>query len=325
MDNLEDLENAGSFYTMMLKPCHRKFYDLSYSIISTEVAKLHKNNDTTNFPHVVANNLKPLREFTDGDRAHVHGLQRVIQGIIGRKAKSKAKLANVVSSRHTTPTTYHFRQATPTIGSEDLKKYPQLYMLYRHGSDWLQREGLEKKKAIALFADTYAFTMFSAWLCYADTCGRMLANCPEYITIREKLFDFLSPHVQPSLIDILGKSRSSNRTLGTRFLNWDHRIVDVIKAAADELPEDAQMVKRYEGETPKEFLKRSNRVNALMRSLKRTADGILKNPLVHGPTKEDYSSTFKMKEDPKLTQPMLVHLRGLLLVGDILFHITVPY
>ena len=56
----------------------------------------------------------------------------------------------------------------------------------------------------------------------------------------------------------------------------------------------------------------------LRQSLQRMMESILKNPLVHGPSKkdEDYSKAVRVKKDDLLTKPMLQHLRGLLLVRN---------
>ena len=59
LEHLPELEYVGSYYSMTLQNSHRKFYEQSYSSISTKVAALHKANDTTSFPSNIVSALKP--------------------------------------------------------------------------------------------------------------------------------------------------------------------------------------------------------------------------------------------------------------------------
>ena len=320
LENLPDLEYIGSYYTMVLQVSHKKFYELSYSRISSKVMALRKDNHFVAFPSTLVDVFEPYT-FSADDLERAKAIYTAITKVLGKLPKASDKAHSILSTVNSRSTTYHFSGFRPTFSASDLKRCPQLYMLYRHGSDWMKREGMEKGKSTTIFRETYAFTIYAAWMCYVDTIGRMMLNCPEYTAFRDKFFtEFISPEIQPSLSDFSGRAGDQSDVEEPQFCNWDSKILDIIKENARELPNPDMnvIVKPLADETPKEYIERAKRVTQLRQSLQRMMESILKNPLVHGPIKkdEDYSKAVRVKKDDLLTKPMLQHLRGLLLVRN---------
>ena len=316
LEHLPELEYVGSYYSMTLQNSHRKFYEQSYSSISTKVAALHKANDTTSFPSNIVSALKPYK-FSQEDERRAKRIYNFIARALGNLPKSTEKLAAVSSSMNPPKTTYHFTHLPPPFSPTLMQNNPEIYMLYRHGSDWMRRDGSEKGKSGAIFQATYAFTMCAAWISYVDTIGRMLAECTPYIEFRNKFFaEFISPNIQVSVSIMPASGQMGLEPL--RFCNWDTNVMKIVLDQAHALPDPGMnvIVKPFADETPKQYIERTSRITDLRQSLNRTMESILKNPLVHGPIEGDYSKTVRPKKSNLLTSPMLEHLRGLLVVSS---------
>ena len=324
---------------MVCQPTHEKFYKLSYTSISRglkDKLKLQKKvENIVQGEHAFHKGISEAlthRTFSVAHGKYADALGKVIEGlqekapkaserISTRKGKAKAKADPTVG------------RVTPAMSAAQRKQYPELYMLCRHGYNWVSSEGREAKKAGSLYPYIYAYTMHASWFCYVETVGIMLHSCPDYIEFRKSFFDdFLSKFAQPTINQWLPRREvpkttpgSSTRTadnngegskkLATRYLNWDAELIDRIKQEAAKLPALASFQKILRTKDPKLHNQWKERQAIVMKSIERVAKDILKYPLAYGITKEpNVSLKSKQQSTLRLTPGVEHHLRGLLRV-----------
>ncbi|TBU21157.1 hypothetical protein BD311DRAFT_812606 [Dichomitus squalens] len=332
MTNINLLVKVSRRYKLHLEKSHRDFYSLTYSVISNAIVKARQAEEDNIYLKVISD-LFPDRDFTEADVARVKAICKIITDAQAAVGKLTAKLKQRDLEGQTMHQTgmhqtgmhqtgmhqtgmHQTGSNMPSFSAVQLKHYPELYMLYNHGSDWMHREGQEMGKGKSTFDITYAFTMHAAFICYVETIGRLLLNCPEYTDLRDSFFrSFLNDRILLSLNDHLPtkKSWSSKQMSEPEFLNWDEPILEDIKERVGQLRPRALPVEVIPDGSVKELMVRAARIDDIKKCLARVASDILKYPIAHGQARE-LSDTLRGK--PRDTLPLAFkvdrHIRVLL-------------